>query len=227
MSRPIKDGVDYFPLDCAFFRDDKVRLLRAEFGAKGMYLLMCILCEIYEKNGYYTRWDKSWCFLMSDGVGCGCSPEFVEEFIEGCLRCSFFDEGVARAFGVLTSVGIQRRYVRMFNSRDFLNMRGEWFLLDTSEKKDVPTGALLKLALNFESTENALKITENLKKSTEKRQIKVEVTYVTQSKLKVTFVTQNEVSQEENEKKPKNVKHTDFTGSEAMKLALSRSYKEG
>ncbi len=192
MSRPIKDGVDYFPFDCAFFRDDKTRLLRAEFGAKGMYLLTYILCELYEKNGYFLRWDKSRCFLVSDSAGCGCSPEFVEEFIEGCLRCSFFDDGVARAFGVLTSPGIQRRYVRMFNSRDFLHMEGAWFLLDPFNKKDVPKGALLKLALFYESTENPVKITENYLKNAGKRQIKVEVTNVTQSKVKVTFVTQNE-----------------------------------
>ena len=35
MARPIKDGVDYFPLDTDFFQDDKVRLIKGEFGAKG------------------------------------------------------------------------------------------------------------------------------------------------------------------------------------------------
>lgn len=32
MARPLKDGVDYFPKDTDFYADDKVRLLRAEFG---------------------------------------------------------------------------------------------------------------------------------------------------------------------------------------------------
>ena len=35
MARPLKDGVDYFPKDTDFYADDKVRLLRAEFGSKG------------------------------------------------------------------------------------------------------------------------------------------------------------------------------------------------
>ena len=51
MARPLKDGVDYFPKETDFYADDKVRLLRAEFGSKGMYLLDYILCDLYGKNG--------------------------------------------------------------------------------------------------------------------------------------------------------------------------------
>ncbi|MBQ9229221.1 MAG: DUF4373 domain-containing protein, partial [Eubacterium sp.] len=40
-------------MDTDFYNDDKVRLLRAEFGAKGMYLLHFLLCECYGKNGYF------------------------------------------------------------------------------------------------------------------------------------------------------------------------------
>ena len=100
MARPLKDGVDYFPKDTDFYADDKVRLLRAEFGSKGMYLLDYILCDLYGKNGYFIKWDKNKCYLVSDGAGCGCSPEFVAEFISGCIRCSFFDERVFDMFGV-------------------------------------------------------------------------------------------------------------------------------
>ena len=53
MARPLKDGVDYFPKDTGFYEDDKIRLLRVEFGAKGMYLLDYLLCDLYGKNGYY------------------------------------------------------------------------------------------------------------------------------------------------------------------------------
>ena len=117
MARPIKDGVSYFPKDTAFYDDDKVKLLRAEYGAKGMYLLDYLLCECYGKNGYYITWDKVKRTLIADSVRCGIGPAFVEEFVTGCIRCSFFDERVAMSFGVLTYAGIQRRYVRMFNSR--------------------------------------------------------------------------------------------------------------
>ena len=191
MARPIKDGVDYFPKDVDFYYDEKVRLLRAEFGCKGMYLLDYILCELYRNNGYFMRWDKGRCFLVSDGAGCGCTPEFVEEFVNGCIRCSFFDERVAVSFGILTSQGIQRRYLRMFNSRDFLYMEGAYFLLDINDKKDVPRSVIPKLALFYKSTENPFKSTENPFKSTVNPQSKVKVTNVTHNRVKVTFITTN------------------------------------
>ena len=181
MARPIKDGFDYFPKDTGFYSDDKVRLLRAEFGAKGMYTLDYILCEIYGKNGYFIKWDNNTRFLVSDGAGCGCSPEYISEFILGCLRCSFFDERVLNAFGVLTSAGIQRRYIRMFNSRDEIPIIKEYWLLDVNDKKDVPPGILNKLTFKkVFGTGNALKTTENPFKSTGNAQSKVKDTIVSQ-----------------------------------------------
>ena len=51
MARPAKAGVDYFPMDTYFYTDDKIKILRAEFGAKGMYLLSDLLCDLYAKDG--------------------------------------------------------------------------------------------------------------------------------------------------------------------------------
>jgi len=173
LARPPKDGKDYFPKDTGFYADDKVRLLRAEFGAKGMYLLDYLLCDLYGRNGYYSKWDKSRCLLVSDGASCGCSPDFVAEFITGCLRCSFFDEGVFNAFGVLTSPGIQRRYIRMFDSRDEIYMIREYWLLDNENRKDVPASIARKIA--FESVprkETWVSRTDNPDKNTDNSQSK-------------------------------------------------------
>lgn len=186
MARPIKDGVDYFPKDTDFYSDDKVRLLRAEFGAKGMYILDYLLCDIYGKNGYFTKWDKNRCFLVSDGAGCGCSPEYISEFVSGCCRCSFFDERVLNVFGVLTSAGIQRRYIRMFNSRDEIQMIEEYWLLNVNDKKDVPASVLNKITFkSLKTTENPNKSTGNPDKSTGNSQSK--------KKVKDTKVSQKEI----------------------------------
>ena len=64
MARPYKDGASYFPKDTDFYYDDKVRLIRAEFGAKGMYLLDYLLCELYRQDGYYMKWDSDRCALV-------------------------------------------------------------------------------------------------------------------------------------------------------------------
>ena len=183
MARPIKDGVDYFPKNTDFYQDDKVRLLRARFGAKGMYLLDYLLCDLYGKNGYYIEWNESKCFLVSDGAGCGCDSGLVKEFVTGCLQCSFFDERVFNVFGVLTSSGIQRRYIRMFNSRDEIQIIKEYWLLNADDKKDVPSSVRSKLAFkSFKSTENPDKSTENPDKSTENPQSKVKKNKINNNK---------------------------------------------
>lgn len=162
MSRPPKDGVEYFPLDANFLQDDKIRLLKVEFGTQGIAILIAILCEIYRENGYFKMWDKDFCFLMADAVGCGVVPENIEQVTLGCLRRSIFDDRVFQMFSVLTSAGIQRRFLRAVATRDEIRMFQEYWLLDPSKRKDVPASVLRKLRLesvNSKETPESLKET--------------------------------------------------------------------
>lgn len=73
------------------------------------------------------------------------------------------------AFGILTSAGIQRRYVRMFGSREELRMIREYWLLDEDDKKDVPPNVLPKIVWKSVSgTENPQNKEKQIK--TKKRQ---------------------------------------------------------
>ncbi len=106
--------------------------------------------------------DKNTCYLVSDGAGCGCNPNFVSEFIQACLSVGMFDSSRATACSVLTSAGIQRRYIRMFNSRDAIYLFEEYLLLDKSSKIDFPRGILEKCVfLKVSCTENPDKNTGN------------------------------------------------------------------
>lgn len=168
MARPIKDGVDYFPFDVDFFQDKKIRILKSEFGAKGITVLIALFCEIYRTHGYYLKWDDDDCFIMADAVGCGCSPEHIKQVVQGCLRRSVFDDRVFQVFGVLTSAGIQRRYIRMFNSRTSITIIKEYWLLNDENLNDVPPSVLNKITFfSVSGTENAVSGTENPDKNTE------------------------------------------------------------
>lgn len=168
MSRPIKDGVDYWPFDVHMLEDKKFKMIRAEFGIKGAYVALEVINAIYADNGYYKRWDNDDCLLMSQGVGDGCTPQFVGEVIRGCIRRSLFDQRVFDMFGVLTSAGIQRRFLRIVgNSRQDIPVFKEYWLLDTSNKKDVPPATLNKITFfSVSSKENPVISTENPVKST-------------------------------------------------------------
>lgn len=110
MARPRKIGLDYFPLDVDFFEDDKVQLIEAEFGTKGICVAIRLLCKVY-KNGYFYQWGGDECLLLSKQIGDGIVPNLVEEIVKGLVRRSFFDKGVFDSFRILTSRGIQRRYL--------------------------------------------------------------------------------------------------------------------
>ncbi len=110
MARPPKKGLDYFPLDVAVFDDAKLCLLRSEFGIKGEYIYLRLLCRIY-KEGYCIPWNNDEAALFALSIGQNTSPAMVNEVIQGCLRRSLFDKRVHGSFGILTAKGIQERYV--------------------------------------------------------------------------------------------------------------------
>ena len=52
------NGIDYFSFNVDFFDDDKLALIEGEFGIKGAYIAIRLLCKIYKKaittNGVMT-----------------------------------------------------------------------------------------------------------------------------------------------------------------------------
>ena len=163
MARPQKENVDYWPFDVGLFQDRKFRLIRSEFGIKGAYIALELINMAYSENGYYAKFGEEDCLLMSEGVGGGCEASFIMEVVRGCCRRSLFDEGIYNAFGVLTSHGIQQRYLRIIGkNRADVRFIKEYFLLDISDERDVPANIRNKVTLlSSFPTENPSKPTEN------------------------------------------------------------------
>ena len=143
MARPARKGLDYFPLDVGFLRDKKVRLLWTEFGASSVVFVLYVLSRVYAEDGYFLKWDKDEALIAADEIRE--SPQYISEVLQGCLSRSLFDERVFQVFGVLTSAGIQRRYLRSCEKRDDIEICSEYWLLNVDDKKDVPTGIRAKL----------------------------------------------------------------------------------
>lgn len=162
MARPQKSGVDYFPMDTDFFGDKKIKLLKAEFGARGLMIVLSTFCRVYSTNGYYASFDKDDALLIAEELGDGITPELVREVVQGSVKRSLFDEGVFNQFGVLTSPGIQRRYIRAVATRDDIPIFEEYWLLNIDDKNDVPKAVCNKVT--FKSV-NSKKIPVNSKKT--------------------------------------------------------------
>lgn len=129
MARPQKTRLDYFPLDVDIFEDDKVALISSEFGAIGESILIRLLCKIY-KNGYYYRWGGDECLLFCKWAGGIFVQNQVEEVLMGCLRRSIFDKRVFEMFSILTSTGIQKRYIQATTERRGIEIIPEIWLIE-------------------------------------------------------------------------------------------------
>ena len=114
MARPLKQGLDYFPLDTNW--NDKVKFVRAEFGVAGIGILVSLWQKIYRDKGYYTLWDDDVALLFASEINAGFSV--VSEVVRCCLKRGIFDSEMFARHGVLTSAGIQRRYLASTKRRE-------------------------------------------------------------------------------------------------------------
>lgn len=119
-----KKGLDYFPLSTEF--DDSIELIIAEFGMTGLGILIKLWQKIYAAEGYYCVWNEDVALMFSRR--CGEGVNVVSEVIKGCLRRGVFDKALFEKYSILTSKGIQERYLEACSRRKSLKMISEYLL---------------------------------------------------------------------------------------------------
>ena len=112
MARPIKAGLDYFPLDVNL--DDKVELLEAEHGITGFGVIVKLWQRIFS-DGYFTRWDDDRALLVAKETGVSASE--LQAIVATAVRRGIFSAELLTEYGVLTSRGIQKRYLTCIDRR--------------------------------------------------------------------------------------------------------------
>lgn len=127
MARPAKEGLEYFPLDCDIDQDDKVALIEAQHGIKGFGILIKLLMKIYN-NSYYYAWTEKEQLLFSKRVNVDINQ--VNLIINDLVKWKFFDEKLLKSEKILTSKGIQKRYLSAVGRRQKVSIPIEHFLLD-------------------------------------------------------------------------------------------------
>ena len=114
MARPYKTGLDYFSFDVDFFEDEKITAISIEFGIAGEIIAIRLLCAIY-RNGYYAKWDTP--LKMKIAKSSGIKPEVIDEVVQKLVQWGFFDGSMFETYGILTSAGIQKRYLESTKRR--------------------------------------------------------------------------------------------------------------
>lgn len=115
MARPTAKGVEYFPLNVNFINDLKVRKLLLSCGAESIAVLIYLLSTIYKDEGYFVEIHEDEIDLIALDVNV--TPEFVLEVINKACEVRFFDVNLYENFNILTSKGIQERYLKITERR--------------------------------------------------------------------------------------------------------------
>lgn len=127
MARPLKQGLDYFPLDVDFFEDIKVRRIKKDFGGESVSVLMAILCTIYRDEGYYANYNDDFLFLLSEQLGI--KEHTLESVIERSVEVGFFEEHLFDKEKILTSRGIQKRFFEAVSRRKKVIYEPDYMLI--------------------------------------------------------------------------------------------------
>lgn len=108
MARPVKEGLDYFPLYVDIFEDEKIEAISGEFGIKGEIIVVKLLCAIYKK-GYFILWSDLIIAQMLKRLP-GISKDLLNNVVERLVLWEFFDKDLFHSAGILTSEKIQENF---------------------------------------------------------------------------------------------------------------------
>ena len=173
----MKVGLDYFPFTC--YPDDKLELIEAEFGLKGLAIIVKLFQKIYGDKGYYCEWNNGVALLFGKKCGLVSGGKVVSEIIDSALKKKLFSEEIYNKYKVLTSAGIQRRYIEAGKRRSKIEIKEEYLLLKGDE---LPKNVYIISKNVYENEKNVYAMyTEN---------DKVKESKVKKSKVKKTSCTE-------------------------------------
>jgi len=107
MARPLKEGLDYFPLDCRM--DRKIEMLESIHGLEGFAVYIKLLQELYQTNLGEIKIEEgkfsTWKIL---GKRYGIQEESLKDIMDTLLELNLFDKKNIEN-GILTSDGVKKR----------------------------------------------------------------------------------------------------------------------
>lgn len=225
MARPQKPGLDYFPLDVHIA--DDIELLEVDCGLEGFAILVKLWQKIY-CNCYYMEWGDDHEKLFSRKISA--DVKTVKNVIEHCFDRDLLSREMFDRYSILTSRGIQKRYLKACTDckRTNITMIKEYLLIKDEE--------LLSSIKTLKSiiSEEAEVITEETEVITEEINVKTEIS--TQSKVKESREEKNKELKEflnsicdlypnnngKNRMSEKKIKELMKVGYDNLKIAVDR-----
>ena len=133
MARPRKDGLDYFPVDVNFLSDLKIKKTIRAYGAQAVAVVMSVLATIYRDNGYFATYDDDLIFIIADELKL--EDSYVKNVIEKLIEVDFLSKEQKEKNNILTSIGIQERYLKACERRVKTTLNVTYSLLNDSSNE--------------------------------------------------------------------------------------------
>lgn len=140
MARPIKPGLDYFPLDVDISGDEKMEIIEADFGPTGFFVILKLFMRIYGVDGYYMMFTSREQKLFAKRINVDIN--LVIAIINSALDENLFDKRLYEKYGILTSKGIQTRYLEAVERRTKIELIKEFLLVKVPENKNIIINSL-------------------------------------------------------------------------------------
>ena len=154
----MKSGIPYFPLEVKL--DTSMELLEAEYGLKGFAIIVKLYQLIYGEQGYYGEWNDEVRLLFSRKNGVG--GDLVSNVIDTAIRRGIFSGEKFEKYGILTSRGIQERYLKAVARRQEISLDERYLL--------IPCDHLTKnVTISSENVNNSRENVDNFNQSKEKK----------------------------------------------------------
>jgi hypothetical protein len=128
MSRSIKQGLDYFPMDVEI--DNKIEIIEAKHGVVGFGIIVKLFQKIY-KEGYYLAWDEDTQLLLAKRINVDIN--LINVVINDCFHYNIFNQSLYDQYHILTSTGIQKRYFNATNRRKELFLCKKYIVVDINK----------------------------------------------------------------------------------------------
>lgn len=133
MARPQKNGLDYFSHDVDLSSDFKIEFLEAKHGITGYGFYIKLLERIY-RDGYFLKWDETTALITASKVNVDINS--MSDMINDCLEVGLFSQEMFKQYSILTSAGIQKRYLRGCLRRKQVFLIKEYMLTEVIDDKN-------------------------------------------------------------------------------------------
>lgn len=161
MARPQSEGLDYFPLDVDMDSDDKIEYIEAKYGLAAFGIIVKLMMTIY-RQGYYMMWTERQQYVFSKRVNVDINT--LSTVVNACINEELFDRNLYEKYKILTSHGVQIRYLRAVERRRGVLMISEFSLIrdeDGIKKDRILYKNLQKTVIADNNTDSKVVIADN------------------------------------------------------------------